>query len=114
MFIVNEPRAANVRRGRAMNSPTERRPAYEPRPRQPPESLMNVPTLIVGVLALGYGIGTVCVRVCRPDAFGKLRAMKAAYGETAGNAVHIVAYSVVPAAVGCVLLYFGFTGVSIF
>ena len=59
--------------------------------------------LIIGILALLYGLYTIYLRVRKDSkAWGKLEKMKEAYGEKAGTAIHIISYSIVPIAVGIV------------
>lgn len=57
--------------------------------------------LIIGILALLYGLYTIYLRVRKDSkAWGKLEKMKEAYGEKAGTAIHIISYTIVPIAVG--------------
>lgn len=59
--------------------------------------------LIIGILALLYGLYTIYLRVRKDSkAWGKLEKMKEAYGEKAGTAIHIISYTIVPIAVGIV------------
>lgn len=75
---------------------------------------MNLPTVLIGAAAILYGIYTLWARATNPQQFGKLEAMKKQWGPTAGNVVHIVAYSLVPIAVGVVFLLTGLHGRSLF
>ena len=63
--------------------------------------------LLLGIAAVGYGIFTAIMRATRPDGFGKLEAMQEQWGEGAGKTVHVIAYTVMPILVGCVLIVAG-------
>ena len=57
--------------------------------------------LIIGILALLYGLYTIYLRVRKDSkAWGKLDHMKKIYGEKLGAVIHIVSYTVVPIVVG--------------
>jgi hypothetical protein len=60
--------------------------------------------LLIGIGALGFGLYTAYARTTSPDKFGKLEAMKEQWGPTAGNLVHLIAYTLVPIGVGLVFL----------
>ena len=70
---------------------------------------MNI-ELLLGVAALAFGLYTGYVRATNPGKFEKLQAMKEQFGPTAGNLVHLVAYTLVPIGVGIVFLVRGLTG----
>jgi hypothetical protein len=76
--------------------------------------LVNPLTVLIGIAAVGFGIYTAYVRATNPAKFGKLAAMKKQWGEGPGNAVHVVAYTVVPIIFGIVMIVAGFRGVSFF
>jgi hypothetical protein len=73
---------------------------------------MNPVNLLLGVAAVGYGAYTAWARQTRPEQFSKLEAMKETWGEGAGQAVHIVGYTVVPVIVGGYLIVSGLRGAS--
>ena len=75
---------------------------------------MNPVTVLLGVAAVGYGAYTAWARQAKPEQFAKLEAMKETWGETGGNAVHVVGYTVVPILTGLWLVISGFQGGSIF
>lgn len=75
---------------------------------------MNPVTMLIGAAALAYGIYTLYLRQSAPEKFGKLAAMKKQWGPTAGNAVHLVAYSILPLVFGIVLLVTGWQGAGLF
>ena len=75
---------------------------------------MNPVSIVVGAAAFLYGIYTLITRIKTPEKFGKLEAMKKAYGKTAGNAIHFVSYTLVPMAVGITFIVLGILGISIF
>lgn len=59
--------------------------------------------LIIGILALFYGLYTIYLRVRKDSkAWGKIEKMKEVYGEKAGTVIHIISYTIVPIAVGIV------------
>jgi hypothetical protein len=60
--------------------------------------------LLLGIAALAYGLYTGYARTASPEKFGKLQAMKKQWGESTGNIVHLVAYTVVPIVVGLALI----------
>jgi len=60
--------------------------------------------LLLGIAAIGYGLYTAYVRATTPEKLGKLEAMRKQWGDSTGNAVHIIGYTVVPIVVGLVLL----------
>lgn len=62
-------------------------------------------TLIFGIIALLFGLLTIYLRIFKNSkGLGKLEAMKETYGEKLGLAIHIISYTVVPIAVGIVLI----------
>jgi hypothetical protein len=75
---------------------------------------MSPVTILIGAAALVFGIFTAYVRATNPARFGKLEAMKKQWGESAGRAIHVVAYTVVPILFGLVLIVAGMKGVSFF
>lgn len=60
--------------------------------------------LLLGVAALAYGVYTGYARTVTPEKFAKLEAMKEQWGESTGNLVHLVAYTVLPVVVGLGLI----------
>jgi hypothetical protein len=74
---------------------------------------MNIMAIVLGVLCVGYGIFTAIMREKLPERFGKLEAMKKKFGDKRGNAIHIVAYSVVPLLAGIVFAVCGFFGIGL-
>jgi hypothetical protein len=75
---------------------------------------MNLMTVLIGVAALGFGLYTAYMRATNPAGFGKLEAMKNQWGEGAGNAIHLVAYTAVPIIFGILMILAGIQGVSLF
>ena len=74
---------------------------------------MNIPTIIIGIAALLFGIYTMYVRSRNPEKFGKLKAMQENFGEKRGAILHIVCYSIIPIVFGIVMLLSGLIGVSL-
>ena len=70
--------------------------------------------LTLGIFALGFGLLTLCIRFANPAMFGKLEAMKKQWGDFAGNAIHITAYTIVPIVAGVALIIAGTLGISFF
>jgi len=62
--------------------------------------------LILGALALLFGLATLIGRFVAPGSamFSKLQPMKERFGDTAGAAIHVVAYTVVPLMAGTAML----------
>jgi hypothetical protein len=75
---------------------------------------MNIPTVVIGIAALLFGIYTMYVRSTNPDKFGKLKAMQAHFGKKGGALLHLVIYSIIPVIFGVIMLFVGFKGVSFF
>ena len=71
--------------------------------------------LIIGILALLYGLYTIYLRVRKVStAWGKLEKMKGAYCEKAGTIIHIISYTIVPIAVGIVGIVAYCLGIKVF
>ena len=71
--------------------------------------------LIIGILALLYGLYTIYLRVRKDSkAWGKLEKMKEVYGEKAGAVIHIFFYTIVPIAVGIVGIVAYCLGIKVF
>ncbi len=60
--------------------------------------------LLLGIAAVAYAIYTAVMRAKKPEAFGKLEAMRQQWGHGTGTAIHVIAYTVVPLIVGVVLI----------
>jgi hypothetical protein len=50
----------------------------------------------------------------KPSLLNKLEPMKEKFGNSAGNFIHIIAYTIVPTVAGCVFINSGLAGRSIF
>ena len=71
--------------------------------------------LIIGILALLYGLYTIYLRVSKnAKAWGKLDRMKEVYGEKAGSAIHIISYTLVPIAIGIIGIAAYCLGIKVF
>lgn len=77
-------------------------------------SRMNMPTLVLGIVVVVYGLYTAWARRARPGQFRKLERMKETFGERTGVAVHTVGYTLVPIAAGLVMIFLAVDGRSIF
>jgi hypothetical protein len=74
-----------------------------------------VAELIIGILALLYGLYTIYLRVRKDSkAWGKIEKMKEVYGEKAGTVIHIISYTIVPIAVGIVGIVAYCLGIKVF
>ncbi|UCG35077.1 MAG: SseB family protein [Candidatus Omnitrophota bacterium] len=65
---------------------------------------MNYLTLIIGLVALIFGIATLIIRIKNPAKFKKLTVMKEKFGEKPGVAIHTIFYTVLPVVVGIILI----------
>jgi hypothetical protein len=74
---------------------------------------MDPVTTLIGIAAILYGLYTVYVRVRNPSKLGKLEAMKKQRGDTAGSIIPLLAYSIMPLALGVVALAIGLSGGSL-
>lgn len=74
---------------------------------------MHTPTVIIGIIALLFGLVCAVLRHTHPELFKKLKPMQERYGRTGGYAVHFIGYTLLPAVVGAVLLAAGLRGISI-
>ena len=74
---------------------------------------MNIPTVIIGIAALLFGIYTIYMRSTNPEKFGKLKAMQENFGEKHGAILHLVCYSIIPIVFGIIMLFSGLIGVSL-
>lgn len=71
--------------------------------------------LIIGILALLYGLYTIYLRLRKSSkAWGRLEKMKEAYGEKAGAIIHIIFYTIVPIAVGIIGIVAYCLGIKVF
>ena len=64
---------------------------------------------VIGVLAILFGLFTGVARFVAPNSriFSKLEAMKGRFGATAGTAIHVVAYTLMPLAFGAIKILQG-------
>ena len=60
--------------------------------------------IIIGILAIAYGIFTLIQRKRKPESFAKLESMKKFYGEKTGYLVHVIFYSIIPMVLGGVMI----------
>lgn len=75
---------------------------------------MNLVTVLIGFLAIGFGAYTAWARVAKPERLKKLEPMKKFWGEKAGAAIHFVAYTAIPVLFGIVMVSKGLSGGSLF
>lgn len=74
---------------------------------------MNFVTIGVGVAVILYGLYTLIMRMKAPEKFGKLKAMKDKFGNTSGQIIHTIAYTIVPVVLGILVMVAGVKGLSI-
>ena len=74
---------------------------------------MDPITMGLGVFGLGFGGYTSLLRFTNPEKLGKLQPMRQKFGATAGNAIHLAAYSVAPIVFGVTMILAGLQGVSV-
>ena len=70
--------------------------------------------LVIGALALGYGILSLYTRIRSPERLSKLASMKRVYGNKAGEIVHAILYTIIPVVFGLILLISGILNVRVF
>ncbi len=75
---------------------------------------MDYPTTIIGLLALGFALFTLTLRLTNPTRLRKLEPLRAQLGKTAGTIVHEVFYIVLPLSFGGFCLFSGYKGVALF
>ena len=75
---------------------------------------MNYPTLIIGLLALIFGLSTLILRIKNPEKLKKLTAMREKYGEKVGIAIHTIFYTVIPLVAGSIFITLALKGISLF
>lgn len=59
---------------------------------------------IAGFIALAFGLYSLVARQLAPQQFAKLGPMKEKYGHKLGYAMHFMGYTVIPIAMGAILL----------
>lgn len=75
---------------------------------------MNLVTVVIGILAAGFGVYTAWARVVKPGQLKKLEPMKKFWGEKTGVVIHFVAYTAIPVLFGIVIVIKGLNGGSLF
>lgn len=61
--------------------------------------------LIIGVLAIAYGIYSFVQRKTAPESIEKLQTMIERNGEKMGHSIHLFGYTLLPIVAGLMLLY---------
>ena len=79
-----------------------------------PEDTMNTITIIIGAAVFLFGVYISVMRYVRPQKLGKLAALQQLFGETTGNLIHLLSYSVLPLVAGAIFLLAGMRGISLF
>lgn len=75
---------------------------------------MNPVSVAVGAVAICIGLYTSFLRITNPSKLSKLEPMKRMWGDGPGNALHLIAYSVVPLAAGIWFVIRGVRGEAVF
>ena len=68
---------------------------------------MDPITMGLGLFGLGFGGYTTFLRFTNPTKLGKLGPMREKFGPSAGNAIHVIAYSVAPMVFGVMMFLTG-------
>ena len=66
---------------------------------------IHLPTLLIGLAAVGYGIYTAITRARSPEKFKKLEPMKKFWGPRMGIAIHVMGYTLLPVLFGLVAIW---------
>jgi hypothetical protein len=75
------------------------------------DRVMNIDTkLIIGLLAIVYGLYWYIRRKIAPENIEKLQVMIERNGEKMGHSIHLFGHSLLPFAVGLLLLFLHFRG----
>jgi len=74
---------------------------------------MNPLSVAIGLVAIVFGAYMFYVRAARPEKLAKLGAMRQRFGDQGGTRIHMVAYSLLPIALGILALVLGMSGRSI-
>ena len=75
---------------------------------------MDPVTVAIGAAAIALGLYTAIARHWAPHHFRKLGPMKERWGEKAGTAMHVIAYTLLPLAFGIVVTIRGLNGDPLF
>ncbi len=75
---------------------------------------MDMSTTIIGVLALGFALFTLALRVANPARLKKHERLQAVLGEKGGTVVHALFYIALPMAFGGFCLIAAMRGVALF
>jgi hypothetical protein len=72
---------------------------------------MNISVnLVLGVLAIAYGLYSYIQRKTAPEKIEKLQTMIERNGEKLGNSIHLFGYTILPIVAGLLLLHAHFRG----
>ncbi len=74
---------------------------------------MNLVTTGIGLVLVLFGIYMQIMRTRAPERLGKLKAMKAKFGEDTGMILHITAYTILPFVLGFLISFAGLNGLSL-
>ncbi len=75
---------------------------------------MDIPTTLIGALALGFALFTLALRVTNPAKLKKHERLQAVLGDKGGTIVHGVFYIGLPLAFGGFCLVSAFRGIALF
>lgn len=75
---------------------------------------MEIKSLVIGIVAILFGLYTFVMRDKEPSQFKKYAAMKAKFGESKARVIHTLFYVAAPCIVGAVALYCSYLGISFF
>jgi hypothetical protein len=76
---------------------------------------VDIVTILVGALAIGYGLFVLVLRLKgHDDKFRKLAPMRKFWGPKLGSSIHYVSYAGLPIVLGTALIVAGAMGISVF
>jgi hypothetical protein len=75
---------------------------------------VNLLLVALGFAVAGFGAWTYTVRFSNPLVYGRLEAMQETLGQTTGTMLHLVAFTLLPIAMGLMCINAGIRGSSLF
>ncbi len=65
---------------------------------------LDITSIVLGALAIAFGIFTLVIRRRSPEKLRKLVAMEKQWGAKKGNMAHLIAYTVLPIVFGLIFI----------
>ncbi len=75
---------------------------------------MNPMLVLSGLALASFGGWSCMVRHHHPTIYGRLESMQRVFGEAAGSVVHLTAFTLIPIALGLILINAGIKGQTLF